>query len=145
MKHEKIISGEIIRIEGTNELNAVMYACSAVRDAPHRLYGDDVKARALEIGKIAGRIEGTPGLPLEQVKLDLSTEDFKLLSRASQYLLTARNARKIRRSASEELISAAELFAAEEGLRLSECRRTTGSIPSRSKLFHVLSKSKRIF
>lgn len=111
MKHEATRSGEIVRIEGTDELNAVMYACTALRSAPRRMYGANAKERALEIGITAGRIEGTPGLPLEQVILDLSPEDFTLLSGASHYFLTARKASKIRRGASAELISAAEHFA----------------------------------
>ena len=102
-----------VRVKGSTQLNAVMYACSAVQTASRRDFSVADKRQALTIGSDAGRVEGTFAHKSEDLILDLDPDDFDLVAGASRYFVDSgsRRAKKFRANVSPEVLEAARSVA----------------------------------
>lgn len=98
-----------IRVKGSRQLNAVMYACSAVQTASRRNFTVADKRQALNIGTEAGRVEGTFSHKSEDLVLELDPDESDLIAGASRYFIDSRDrrVRRLRAHVSPEVLEAA--------------------------------------
>lgn len=106
-KHSRLATS--IRVEGSAQLNAVMFACSIVQTASRRDFSAADKRQALTIGSKAGRVEGTFSHRSEDLVMDLDPDDSNLIAGASRYFVDSRSrrAKKFRAHVAPEVLEAA--------------------------------------
>lgn len=98
-----------LQVKGSTQLNAVMFACSAVQSASRRNFSAADKRQALTIGTKAGRVEGTFSHRSEDLILNLGPDDSTLVAGASRYFVgsRSRSAKKFRAQVPPEVLLAA--------------------------------------
>jgi hypothetical protein len=109
MEHRKENNTDIYRLVGQVELSVASFAALALRHAFDGRFCQEAKERAINIGMIADSIANNPSLPVEEMKLDLTADEFQLIRDGSQFLLNDINinVKKLRAGSTLNMLEAA--------------------------------------
>lgn len=89
MEHRKENNTDIYRLVGRDELVAASFATIALQHAFDERFCQEEKERAKNIGLIANSTASDLNLPTEEMKLDLTADEFQLIANGSRFFLAA--------------------------------------------------------